>query len=80
MKITKKKLRRIIREEKRRLLREQETDGQPRVDSREHQWPSADGPVADVALELSTKWGDMEAASWSVGDPSMNQGLSLIHI
>ena len=68
MKITKRQLRRIIKEEKRRLLREQEGA----VDTREHQWPSADGPIADTALELSTAWGDMEAKAWSAGDPSMN--------
>ena len=72
MRITKRQLRRIIREEKRRLLREQETGEHSHVDPREHQWPSADGPITDTALELSTKWGDMEAKAWSAGDPSMN--------
>ena len=62
MKITKRQLRRII---KTRLLKEQD-------DSREHHWPSADGPITDAALELCTKWGDMEAKAWSAGDPSMN--------
>jgi len=73
MKISKRQLRRIIKEEKRRLLREQETS----PDTREHQWPSADGPISDAALDLSTAWGDMEAKAWSTGDPSMNQGGEL---
>tara|TARA_B100000131_G_scaffold299114_1_gene319238 strand:+ start:6226 stop:6606 length:381 start_codon:yes stop_codon:yes gene_type:complete len=73
MKITKRYLRKIIKEEKRRLIYEQAVSAQSQVDSREHQWPSADGPISDVALELSTSWGDMEAKAWSAGDPSMNQ-------
>lgn len=71
LKITKRMLKRIIKEEKAKILREQSE--MPQVDSREHQWPSADGPIADAALELSTAWGDMEVKAWSVGDPSMNQ-------
>ena len=77
MKITKRRLRRIIKEEKRRMLREQETRDHNHVDTREHQWPSADGPTSDTALELATKWADMEAKAWSVGDPSMNRGGEL---
>ena len=73
MKISKNVLRRIIKEEKRRLTLEQDASMQPKVDHREHQWPSADGSIADTALELSTAWGDMEAKAWSAGDPSMNQ-------
>ena len=73
MRITKRQLRRIIKEEKQRLLREQEVGNQNSVDTREHQWPSADGPISDAALDLSTAWGDMEAKAWSAGDPSMNQ-------
>ena len=72
MKITKRRLRRIIKEEKYRLLHEQEVDDSARVDTREHQWPSADGPISDAALDLSTAWSDMEAKAWSSGDPSMN--------
>jgi hypothetical protein len=77
MKVTKRQLRRIIKEEKRRLLREQETGDHNHVDTREHQWPSADGSIQDAALELATAWGDMEAKAWSSGDPSMNQGGEL---
>ena len=77
MKISKRQLRRIIKEEKRRLLREQETGKHNHVDTREHQWPSADGPISDASLDLSTAWGDMEAKAWSAGDPSMNQGGEL---
>ena len=75
MKITKRQLRRIIKEEKARILIEQETGDHNHMaaDSREHQWPSADGPISDAALDLSTAWGDMEAKAWSAGDPSMNQ-------
>ena len=54
------------------MLRVEETGEHSHVDTREHQWPSADGPITDTALELSTKWGDMEAKAWSAGDPSMN--------
>ena len=73
MKITKRQLRRIIKEEKAHILREQEETGdQKRVDSREHQWPSADGPIEDTALDLARAWGEMETKSWSAGDPSMN--------
>jgi hypothetical protein len=73
MKISKRQLRRIIKEEKTRILREQETGDHNHVDTREHQWPSADGPISDAALDLATAWGDMEAKAWSAGDPSMNQ-------
>ena len=77
MKITKRQLKRIIKEEKARILREQATGDHNHIDSREHQWPSADGPMADAALELATAWGDMEAKAWSAGDPSMNQNGEL---
>ena len=73
MKITGRQLKRIIKEEKARILREQVTGDHDRTDSREHQWPSADGPMSDAALDLATAWGDMEAKAWSAGDPSMNQ-------
>ena len=80
MRVSKSLLRRIIKEEKSRLLREQNTSltsGTPKTDNRQHHWPSADGLIADISLDLSTAWGDMEAKSWSAGDPSMNQGGEL---
>ena len=72
MRISKRQLKRIIKEEKARILREQEipTDGQ--ADSREHHWPSADGPIGDAVDELTAAWVDMEINAWSTGDPSMN--------
>jgi hypothetical protein len=73
MKITKRQLSRIIKEEKRRLLHEQEAGSQNSVDTREHQWPSADGPLSEASADLSDGWHDMEVKAWSAGDPSMNQ-------
>ena len=77
MKITKRRLRRIIKEEKVRFLKEQETSDHNHVDSREHQWPSADGALSEAASELVDGWHDMEVKAWSAGDPSMNQGGEL---
>ena len=73
MKITKRQLKRIIKEEKRRILHEQEADAHNHVDSREHQWPSADGPLSEATSDLADAWHDMEVKAWSPGDPSMNQ-------
>ena len=77
LKVTKSLLRRIIKEEKRRLLYEQEMGGQEKVDPRKHQWPSADDAIDGVADELSLSWHDMEISSWSAGDPSMNKSGEL---
>ena len=77
MKVADRYLRRIIKEERSRVLHEQVAGDPNSVDSREHQWPSADGPISDAALDLSTAWSDMEAKAWSSGDPSMNQGGEL---
>ena len=78
MRISKRQLRRIIKEEKARILREQEETGDHNhVDTREHQWPSADGPISDAALDLADAWGEMEEKAWSAGDPSMNKGGEL---
>ena len=71
MKISKKYLRNLIRKEKRRILREQSETAA--TDSREHHWPSADGPMGDTALDLAEAWHEMELQAWSAGDPSMNQ-------
>ena len=70
MRLSKRHIRRIVKEEKlrMRLLREQEA-----ADSREHHWPSADGAIGEVVDELTVAWTDMENNSWSAGDPSMNK-------
>ena len=79
MRVTKRQLNRIIREERIRLrvLKEQEAPAPSQVDTREHQWPSADGPISDAAGELSVAWNEMEINAWSAGDPSMNKGGEL---
>ena len=69
MKITKRQLRRIIKEEKARLAELMENEVQ---DAREHHWPSADKGIANVAGELAEAWHTMELSAWSPGDPSMN--------
>ena len=68
MKITKRQLRRIIREEKDRIVREQDAS----VDTRQHHYPSADSAIANVVGELAEGWQDMELKAWSAGDQSMN--------
>jgi hypothetical protein len=65
MKITKRQLRRIIKEEKRRLVNEQ---GSPGVDSNGHHWPRVDW--SDVG-DLVDKWTDTERKAFDTGDPSM---------
>ena len=66
MKITKRQLRRIIKEEKARMLREAETDP-PR--NGDHHWPRVDW--SNVG-ELTDKWIKMEEDAWDKGDSSMN--------
>lgn len=65
MKITKKQLRRIIKEERARMLREQE-------DSRmngDHHWPRVEwSNIGD----LVDKWIKLEEDAWDKGDVSMN--------
>jgi len=70
MKITKKQLKRIIREERNRLLREQ-SDMSSNVTSpnNEHHWPRVDW--SNVG-ELVDKWIEAEKKAWDKGDPSMN--------
>ena len=66
MKITKNQLRRIIKEEKARILREQE-EGKPA--NGDHHWPRVDwSNIGD----LVDKWVDMEEKAWDKGDVSMN--------
>jgi hypothetical protein len=76
MKITMRQLRRIIKEEKARMHRLNEQENAP-VDTREHQWPSADSETSAAAAKLSDLWNDMEVKSWSAGDPSMNDNGEL---
>ena len=68
MRITKKQLRRIIKEEKAKIMREEEGAMNPN----QHHYPSADKAVDQVAEELTTGWHEMELKAWSAGDPSMN--------
>jgi len=68
MKISKRQLRRIIKEEKAKFLREQDEA----VDSRQHHYPSADKSIDQTVEELAEGWHEMELSSWSAGDPSMN--------
>ncbi len=66
MRITKNQLRRIIKEEKARLLREQE---ESRPSNGDHHWPRVDW--SNVG-ELTDKWIKMEEDAWDKGDISMN--------
>ena len=71
MKVSKRQLQRIIREEKRRVLHEQEVSVEEiEVDAAngDHHWPRVDWN--DVAT-LVDKWHDMEMKSYDPGDPSM---------
>lgn len=68
MKITKRQLIRIIKEEKLRILHEQAAP----VNSQQHHFPSADQEIGQVVEELANAWHEMELKSWSAGDPSMN--------
>ena len=77
MKITKKQIRRIIKEEKARLLREQEPAGQRIVPPYESFQDVVDSPILDAALDLAGEWSRLEAESWSSGDPSMNMNGEL---
>ena len=65
VRITKKQLQRIIKEEKARILREQEE-----ISSQaDHHWPRVDWKGVE---ELTDKWIDMEEKAWDKGDTSMN--------
>jgi len=68
MKITKRQLRRIIREEKNRILCEQE-EVEPNVANGDHHWPRVEWNDAN---ELVDKWHDLEIKAFDPGDPSMN--------
>lgn len=65
MKITKRQLKKIIKEEKARILREQEESSA----NGDHHWPRVDWKGVE---DLTDKWVDMEEKSWDKGDASMN--------
>jgi len=66
MKTTKKQLKKIIREEKYRLLREQEEVAP--VDNNTHHWPRVEWTNVE---ELVDKWAKGEEDAFDKGDPSM---------
>jgi len=70
MKITKKQLKRIIKEEKTRILREQHgmSSNTTLVDN-EHHWPRVEWTNVE---DLVDKWSAAEKKAWDKGDPSMN--------
>lgn len=70
MRITKRQLKRIIREEKQRLLREQapEQAAADTIDNNTHHWPRVDWNDVE---ELVDKWTDQERKAFDKGDPSM---------
>jgi len=67
MKITKRQLKRIIREERARVIREQDVN---QGDNHDHHWPRVDWD--NSVGELVDSWADMEINSFDSGDPSMN--------
>ena len=66
MKITKRQLRRIIREERHRLMEDihTEADGDP-VEVSDHHWPRVDWDM--IIGELVDKWSEGENADWDGG-------------
>ena len=70
MKITKRQLKRIIKEEKARILREQSdmSSNITPVDN-EHHWPRVEWTNVE---DLADKWSVAEKKAWDKGDPSMN--------
>ena len=70
MKITRQQLKRIIKEEKARLLNEQEEVGKrPAPDGGVHHWPRVDWTNVE---DLVDKWRAAELEAYDKGDPSMN--------
>ena len=70
MKITKRQLKRIIKEEKSRILLEQEDDIVTPA-ATDHHWPRIDWSTS--IGEIVDKWIDMEEKTFDTGDPSMTQ-------
>lgn len=75
MKITKRQLRRIIREEKTRILREQPISGeqaqQMQRDQDMHSWPRIEWDSS--VGELTDKWMEMEEKAFDPRDASMTK-------
>jgi hypothetical protein len=74
MRLKKKQVKQIIREEKLRLIMEQMADVEMDAEGGEppgtdHHWPRADW--SNAVGELVDKWHDMESDAFDVGDPSM---------
>jgi hypothetical protein len=75
VKITKRQLKRIIKEEKARLLREAEAVSSTDISiadqgkNGDHHWPRVDW--SNVG-EITDKWIEMEEKAWDKGDTSMN--------
>ena len=67
MKITKRQLKRIIKEEKARLLREQSEVVS--LSDNEHHWPRVEWTNVEALVD---KWSAAEKKAWDTGDPSMN--------
>lgn len=73
MKITKTQIKRIIREEKRRLLSEQPVSGEQAAEmqaAQERHWPRVEW---NDAADLADKWAEMEEKAFDKGDPSMTK-------
>ena len=75
MKITKRQLRRLIREERNRILHEQPVSGeqadQMQRDQDMHTWPRIEWDSS--VGELVDKWAEMEEKAFDPKDPSMTQ-------
>ncbi len=75
MKITKRQLRRLIREERNRILRERPVSGeqaeQMQRDQDMHTWPRIEWDSS--VGELVDKWAEMEEKAFDPKDPSMTQ-------
>jgi hypothetical protein len=71
MKITKRQLRKIIKEEKQKLLREyDEADAAPVTNGNDHHWPRVEW---SNVYELVDAWKKMEEGSFDPKDPSMSR-------
>ena len=69
MKITKNNLKRIIREEKEKLLDEIDVSSVDEVENGDHHWPRVDWTNVE---NLTDKWMDLEVKSFDKNDPSQN--------
>tara|TARA_B100001123_G_scaffold451206_1_gene628477 strand:- start:12125 stop:12517 length:393 start_codon:yes stop_codon:yes gene_type:complete len=68
MRISKQQLRRIIKEERMRILYEEVEEMEIKVDTNEHHWPRVEW--SNIG-ELTDKWADQERNAWDKGDTSM---------